>query len=91
MLTGIEVRTVTPSAFSSDVPALTRSSSTSRSAESRTASPIPTTASSVGRWVRPGLNPTKYESATFTAKATVNPARITSGDTLRPCSHVSCV
>jgi hypothetical protein len=27
----------------------------------------------------------------LTPNATITPARITTGDTLRPCSHVSCV
>jgi hypothetical protein len=75
LLTGIAVRAITPSAFSTEVSRPTRSSSTSRSAERRTDSPIPTMASSVGRWVRPDLNPTKYESVAFTPNATITPGQ----------------
>ena len=59
MLTGIAVRAATPRTFSHDVSVPIRSRTRSKSAESRRESPIPTTASSVGRWVLPGRNPTK--------------------------------
>ena len=45
----------------------------------------------MGRRVRPARNPYGYERASVRPNVATSPARITTGDTLHPCNHVSCV